>query len=71
MGDGLFDVEVHTFHAHGDQPTHLHFDLRFLFRATSTDLVPGSEVRDAVWVPVGEVRGDLERPLRKLSLPIL
>ncbi len=47
---GLFDLDVHTFHAHGDQPTHRHYDLRFCLRAAGTDRVPGPEVRDARWV---------------------
>ncbi len=71
LGDSLFDVDVHTFRAHGDQPTHLHFDLRFLFRAPTADLRPGPEVAGARWVPLDEIgvtAGDasLARSVRKL-----
>ena len=70
--DGLFDVDVHTFPAHGDQPEHLHFDLRFLFQASTPDLRPGPEVAGARWYPFAEVvatSGDaaLARPVQKLT----
>ncbi len=47
---GMFDLDIHTFPAHGDQPTHLHFDVRFAFRATSQDLDSGEH--EAAWVPL-------------------
>ena len=68
---GLFDVDVHQYPARDSQPAHLHFDLRFLFRTTLPDLRPSPEVAGAEWVPFAEVGGDLARPVRKLSLPIL
>ena len=47
---GMFDLDIHTFPAHGDQPTHLHFDVRFAFRAGSEDLDGGDH--QAAWVPL-------------------
>ena len=51
----LFDVDVHEFPAHGDQPDHLHFDLRFLFRTRLPDLRPAPEVAGAEWVRFDDV----------------
>ena len=69
--DALFDVDVHPVPA-GREPGHLHFDLRFLFRAASTDLSAGAEVVDARWVPLGEIgeafgEAELHRPVMKLT----
>ena len=71
-GGGLFDVDVHRVPGHRDQPAHLHFDLRFLFRATTSDLRPGDEVAGARWVLLGDVESeageaDLSRVARKLT----
>ncbi len=64
--DGLFDVDVHTFPARGDDPEHLHFDLRFLFLAPARAIGGGSE--QCRWVPltdVGRMDESLARPARR------
>ncbi len=65
-GDGLFDVDVHPFPARGSDPAHEHFDLRFLFVASSRAVGGGSH--EARWVLLGEIAGDesLLRPAAKL-----
>jgi len=52
LGDGLFDVDVHTIPASARAPEHRHFDVRFLFRAASREVVAGDDARAARWVPV-------------------
>ncbi len=64
--DGLFDVDVHAFPARGDDPEHLHFDLRFLFLAPVRAIAGGSE--QWRWVPLTDVLDmdeSLARPARK------
>ncbi len=66
LGEGLFDVDVHAFPARGDDPEHLHFDLRFLFLSPARRLPGGSE--RARWAPLGDVIDmdeSLARPARK------
>jgi len=48
--DGLVDVDIHRIPPRDPEPSHEHFDLRFAFRALTTDLVADDEVYDAVWV---------------------
>lgn len=55
VGDGLFDVDVHAIPARKSEPAHSHYDVRFLFRAASTDAIAGSDARDARWVPLAQV----------------
>ncbi len=58
---GLLDVDIHTIPARRSEPEHLHFDLRFLFRSPSAQLVDSDEVHGAQWVPVEDfehVRSD-------------
>jgi 8-oxo-dGTP pyrophosphatase MutT (NUDIX family) len=45
----LFDIDVHVIPALGDQPQHLHHDLRILVSARNLTLRPSSEVSSARW----------------------
>lgn len=51
----LLDVDVHVIPAGRGEPEHRHFDVRWLFRAGGDELVAGSDVADARWVPLAEV----------------
>lgn len=52
----LFDVDVHVIPARKTEPRHLHYDLRFVLRADSTEPLQGnSESKDLLWVPLEEV----------------
>ena len=51
-----FDVDVHTIPARGDEPHHLHLDLRFLFVADRAErLRPSSESEEVRWVTPAEL----------------
>lgn len=55
----LLDVDVHRIPQFGDEPAHLHHDLRVLFRSP-TDLVTATdEVAAARWFPLEEVEADV------------
>ncbi|MEX0827075.1 MAG: NUDIX hydrolase [Acidimicrobiia bacterium] len=53
----LVDIDIHRFGSSGDQPEHLHFDVRFAFVADGADLNPNTEVLEAVWVTREELAG--------------
>jgi 8-oxo-dGTP pyrophosphatase MutT (NUDIX family) len=68
----LFDIDIHSIPARRDEPTHEHFDVRFLLRAQSRDFRASDEVAGARWVPLPEVAENatdesLRRPARKLG----
>ena len=70
--EGAFDLDVHAIPAHGDEPAHLHFDVRFLFRARSLALRVGDEVRAARWFPLASIASvetdeSVMRAVRKLG----
>ncbi len=54
-GDGLLDVDVHPIPAHGDEPAHEHFDLRFCFIARESDATGSDEVDGLQWLPISEL----------------
>lgn len=57
LGDGIFDLDIHPIPARGDEPEHLHYDVRYIFRATGcTDFTVSEESHDLRWVPLGEVQ---------------
>jgi 8-oxo-dGTP pyrophosphatase MutT (NUDIX family) len=68
----LFDIDVHSIPARPDEPVHEHFDVRFLFQASSRDFRASDEVAGARWVPLSEIASttndeSLRRPARKLG----
>lgn len=66
--EAITDVDIHLFPGRGDQPQHRHFDIRFAFVASDTDLVSNHEVREARWVTLTEI-GDLN-PDRSVMRPV-
>jgi 8-oxo-dGTP pyrophosphatase MutT (NUDIX family) len=70
LGQGLLDVDVHPIPAHGPDPAHFHFDVRYLLLATS----PAPAPRDGVvrWFTLSRaleagVDESLARALRKAA----
>lgn len=51
---GIFDLDVHEIPAHGIEPAHSHFDVRFLFRAPTLAIAAASDAKTARWVPLEE-----------------
>ncbi len=52
----IFDVDVHLIPQRKDVPSHLHYDIRFLFRASSEEKpVITHETVDVRWIPWEEV----------------
>lgn len=50
-----FDVDVHRIPARREQPEHQHFDVRWLYRASTRELRAGSDARQARWVALEQV----------------
>ena len=56
LGDGIFDLDIHTIPAHGIEPVHKHYDIRFLFEADDAKpLVVSHESQDLRWISLEEV----------------
>ncbi len=51
----LFDLDVHPIPARANQPSHQHFDLRYLCWVTHQPLTFGSDATDARWFTVAEL----------------
>ena len=52
----IFDVDTHLIPARGHEPEHIHYDVRFLFEAdTSEPLITSSESAALRWVALSEV----------------
>ncbi len=50
-----FDLDVHQIPAFGEASPHLHLDVRYLFRARTTELAPASDAKGAVWRRLDQV----------------
>ncbi len=56
LTEDVFDVDIHTVPAHGEDPPHDHIDIRFLVEIDDTLPVPGSdESHDVMWVSLLKV----------------
>ena len=53
ISEAVLDVDIHTIPASKGEPAHLHYDVRFAFRAVSTaDLRVGPESIDLAWIDI-------------------
>jgi 8-oxo-dGTP pyrophosphatase MutT (NUDIX family) len=59
---GVFDVDIHPIPARKTEPAHEHFDVRFLLRASATDITRNDETHDAEWVPLGALADRMSHP---------
>jgi len=53
---GLVDIDLHVFPAHGEQPEHRHYDIRFGFVAGDDGFAHNDEATDARWFTLDEIR---------------
>ena len=52
----IFDVDVHSIPARPGEPSHFHYDIRFLLEADpSEEVMRNAEAKEVRWVPVEEV----------------
>ena len=65
IGDSVLDLDVHPIPAHGTDPAHLHYDVRFLL-TTEDGLVPPPGI---AWFSAAEVgAADLDGSLARVTL---
>ncbi len=50
-----FDVDIHEIPARRDEPKHLHFDVRFLYRSSTDRAQASDEVLDLAFVPLDKI----------------
>ena len=65
-GGALFDVDVHTIPARGDEPMHFHYDLRFCFT-----LRTGAAPITGRWIALTELAAFPEESLSRLARKVL
>lgn len=57
LQEGIYDLDIHEIPARKTDPAHLHYDVRFAFRATTSDgLKISEESHDLAWVPLNRLR---------------
>lgn len=63
-----FDLDIHGYPAQGDQPDHLHYDIRFLFTTDQDELMGNNESKQVKWVPLTELEQYLRHWLSNTRL---
>jgi len=53
LSNSIFDIDLHSIPARGDEPAHYHYDVRFAFTVTdSEDYTVSDESHDLAWVEI-------------------
>lgn len=52
----ILDLDIHPIPARGAEPRHLHFDVRFAFRAHTIDYIVSDESHDLAWAPIDHLQ---------------
>ncbi len=74
ISENIFDVDVHEIPARKNEPTHFHYDIRFLFETDSSQpLTISSESKDLAWIPLNDIENftteeSVLRMVRKITL---
>jgi 8-oxo-dGTP pyrophosphatase MutT (NUDIX family) len=57
ISEEIFDVAAHNIPAKGDEPSHIHYDMRYLFEANDTLplVMEEGKANDIRWVPLEEL----------------
>jgi 8-oxo-dGTP pyrophosphatase MutT (NUDIX family) len=57
LSNNIFDLDIHIIPEQIDQPSHKHYDIRFLFEANpkETDIIISEESHDVDWIPLDKV----------------
>lgn len=52
----IFDIDIHPIPERGDEPEHLHYDIRFLLKADKTEpFIVSSESKDLAWIKLEDI----------------
>jgi len=74
LQNGLFDLDVHPIPARGQEPEHLHYDLRFLLQA-NPGAIPRAqegEINAFAWVKLTDLlTADTQRSIRRMAEKVL
>ncbi len=56
VSDQLFDIDIHSIPARGDEPEHFHYDARFAFQVVDTDqFIVSDESHALEWVAIDQL----------------
>jgi 8-oxo-dGTP pyrophosphatase MutT (NUDIX family) len=55
LSEQVFDVDIHQIPANPREVAHLHYDVRYLFQAESTDFAVSTESHALAWVPLAQL----------------
>lgn len=55
LSSEIFDIDIHVIPARGDDPEHLHYDVRYIVQAAHTNYAVSHESHDLAWVPLDEL----------------
>lgn len=66
------DLDIHVIPARGNVEAHEHFDVRFVYQASSTECNASSDALAAKWIPIDDLTGtdtdeSVRRAVRKIA----
>ncbi len=70
LEDGIFDLDRHAIPARGEEPEHWHYDVRYVVRATGSEVFAVSEESlDLAWMDIAAIATDMamDASLRRMA----
>ena len=68
IDENLFDVDVHAIPARGEEPAHLHYDLRYLIISPDSTVTVSGESLGARWIALDKLaRPPFERSISRMA----
>ena len=57
LSEKIFDLDIHEIPQHNSEPSHLHYDIRFLLEAdpTGETVIISDESHDVIWIPIADI----------------
>ena len=68
--EGIFDIDIHSIPSKGQEPEHLHYDIRFLFvvEKMGDSIRDETEIKDMKWVDLAEMaKKNVPSSLRRMT----
>ena len=68
VSERVFDLDVHRIPAHGGEPEHVHYDVRFLLRAAHDRVRASDESIDLRWVSDADLAAlEVDESVRRMQ----
>lgn len=68
LSEEIFDIDIHQIPERENEPSHFHFDVRFVLKANRSDFIISEESNDLCWFSKDEIKKmNLEESVKRMT----